>query len=442
MVQVKVYALLIFIVLLSQQCTPFKKSGDTAVPGEKYPEVSPDGSWSWFSDPRAIYHKGKKEAFYFGYVNMVGDVMVRSMDLRNLDVNEYNLHPKLEIDDHNVPAFLFLPDGKILAFYCEHNGNIYVRKSKHSESIEEWEDERILLEGKKPNSYCYINPIMLSDEDNRIYLFGRNIVREKGERYQNTQIFCIYSDDLGDTWSDPVNMLDNDGRDNPQYVKYATDHQSRIDFLFTNGHPKLGEDVSIHHMYYQKGNLYQTNGEDIGSFDDVPVEIKKVHKVHDAVKEGVRGWIWDIALAKSGNPVVTFAKYPSKTDHQYFYSRWDGKSWKEYKITDAGAYITIVKPGKKLLEGHYSGGIVLDHSDTRNVYLSRKMGDHFEIEHCWISKSGKIKREFITNQSAADNIRPYIVYDNSLKKPLLMWLNGSYYHYDDYDTGIRFQMGN
>lgn len=163
--------------------------------------------------------------------------MIKSLDLESDKADEFTLHEELQIDDHNVPGLLMLPDGKLLAFYSEHNGNIFMRKSKMAENINEWEEEVILLEKDTKNRYCYVNPVMLSDENNRIYLIGRNVVRNDKGTYTDTRTYCIYSDDLGATWSKELNILDNLGLDSRQYVKIASDDRSRIDFLFTNGHP-------------------------------------------------------------------------------------------------------------------------------------------------------------------------------------------------------------
>lgn len=402
--------------------------------------VAEDAAWCWYSDPRAVYHKGEKEAIYYGFINSKGDVVAKSMDLSTGEESEFILHEKLQVDDHNVPAFLFLPDGKILTFYNHHNGNIFMRKSKSPEDIDEWEDEVIILQQDKVNRYCYVNPIMLSDEDNRIYLFGRNIVRNEAGTYTDTRIYCVYSDDYGETWSKEVNLLYNEGRNNPQYIKYASDNKSRIDFLFTNGHPKLGEDVSVFHMYYEDGYFRQTNGEEICDFEDLPVPIKDTRKVYDAEKTGVRGWIWDIALDKKNRPVVAYTRYPDKQNHEYHYSRWNGKRWIDTKIVNSGSYITIIKPGKKLREAHYSGGIVLDHNNPRNVYLSRTVNGKFEISKCKVSRNGKFKLRDITTGSDVDNVRPYVVHGNPTGKPIVMWMSGHYYHYTDYDTDLMLKI--
>lgn len=402
-----------------------------------YSIAAEDAAWCWFSDPRAVYYKGDKEAIYYGFINSNGDVMVKSLDLIKRKMTEYILHESLEIDDHNVPTFLFLPDGKILSFYNHHNGDIFMRKSKKAEDITEWNQEVIILKKDSINRYCYTNPIMLSEENNRIYLFGRNLVRNNEGAFNDTRIYCIYSDDYGETWSPEVNLLYNEGRNNPQYVKYTSDNRSRIDFLFTNGHPKLGSDISVHHMYYQKGYFRQTNGEKIGTFENLPIKIKETGKIYDADKTGVRGWIWDIALDKSNNPVVTYARYPDEQNHEYYYAKWDGSKWIDKKIINSGSYITIIKPGEKIKEAHYSGGIVLDHNNPDNVYLSSTINNKFEIIKCEVNLDGNLKMYNVTSYSQSDNIRPYIVDGNFTGKPILLWMSGNYYHYTDYDTNLK-----
>src|SRR5690554_4389940 len=44
--------------------------------------VTNDAAWCWFSDPRAVYHKGNHERIYYGYINSKGDVKVSSYDLQ------------------------------------------------------------------------------------------------------------------------------------------------------------------------------------------------------------------------------------------------------------------------------------------------------------------------------------------------------------------------
>src|SRR5690606_26829771 len=137
--------------------------------GTDYPLAAEDAAWCWFSDPRAVYHHGIREQIYYGYINSQGDVVIRSKNMQTGATNTFVLHEKLQIDDHNVPSILILPDGRLIAFYTEHNGRFFMRRSKHAEDISAWEEERVIPFGGKRITYSH--PVMLNEEDNRIYMY-------------------------------------------------------------------------------------------------------------------------------------------------------------------------------------------------------------------------------------------------------------------------------
>src|SRR5210317_2171915 len=120
--QLTVY-LLLFLILPT--CTPDSNDKIRSAKNTSTSKLlTTDGAWCWFSDPRAIYHRGEREQVYFGYINSQGDVCIGSQDLHSEEIRSFVLHDTLEIDDHNVPSILVLPGGKLLAFYNEHNGNV------------------------------------------------------------------------------------------------------------------------------------------------------------------------------------------------------------------------------------------------------------------------------------------------------------------------------
>ncbi|WP_316809970.1 BNR-4 repeat-containing protein [Pedobacter heparinus] len=398
-----------------------------------YPVVAEDGAWCWFTDPRAVYHKGLQERIYFGYINSKGDVVISARDVKTKAIQTHVLHAKLQIDDHNVPSILFLPDGKILTFYTEHSGRIFMRKSKNAEDISEWEEEKILSFGLAGNKrLCYSHPVMLSGENNRIYMFYRG--QTVGEAYPGWRQYISYSDNLGDSWSEGQSYLDTKAINNAIYLKVSSDNKSRIDFVFTDGHPKIGP-ASVYHMYYEKGKFSQTNGDEIADIKNVPLNLNKVNKVYDVTATNVKSWIWDIALDKNRRPVIAYTQYPEETDHRYHYTRWNGKNWMDQEICKAGGMITVIETGKKVLEAHYSGGIVLDHNNPSNVYLSRQINGVFEIEQ-WKLKRGNWKVNKITDKSAESNIRPYVIANYTGKEPMVLWMNGLYNHYTKFKTAL------
>jgi hypothetical protein len=414
MKRVKLYALL-FIILLSHY------SGFA----QNYTLVAKDASWCWYSDPRALYHSGKSEKVYFTYINSKGDVMISARDQKTKAISNFVLHEKLQVDDHNVPSILFLPDGKILTFYTEHNGRLFMRKSKNAEDISAWEKERVIPFGGKKITYSH--PIMLKGENSRIFMFWR------GSDWRPT---LSYSDDLGETWSNSIPLIENKNANNRPYIKVCSDNQNRIDFAFTDGHPGNEPTNSVYHLYYEKGNFYQTNGKLIKSINQLPISPNEANKVYDATTSKIRAWISDIALDKNNKPILVYTRYPEETDHRYHYANWDGKQWQDEELTKAGPSMCVVPAGVKNTEPFYSGGISIDHQDPSNVYLAKKSQEFFELEH-WKKNGKKWTSERLTSNSKENNYRPYVVSNYPGQKPIVLWMTGNYQHYTKFNTDLR-----
>src|SRR6185436_7713784 len=92
-------------------------------------QLNDNGAWSWFMDPRVIVNDGK---LIIGSVRAVGSNQANASDPRsgNVAISVYDiergtastvvLHPHLEQDDHDAPAFFVRPDGRYLAVYSKH----------------------------------------------------------------------------------------------------------------------------------------------------------------------------------------------------------------------------------------------------------------------------------------------------------------------------------
>ena len=88
-------------------------------------QLNDNGGWSWFMDPRVIVNEGK---LIIGSVRAVGSNQANASDPRsgNVEVSVYDietgktnvvvLHPHLEQDDHDAPAFYVRPDGRLFNF--------------------------------------------------------------------------------------------------------------------------------------------------------------------------------------------------------------------------------------------------------------------------------------------------------------------------------------
>src|SRR5690349_16136825 len=83
----------------------------------------PDGAWTWFNDPRALFHHGK---LYFGYVRAGdGKTAMSVFDLVTGKTTNLWSSGFSELDDHNNPGLLARSDGKLLAVYARHNTDQY-----------------------------------------------------------------------------------------------------------------------------------------------------------------------------------------------------------------------------------------------------------------------------------------------------------------------------
>src|SRR5437660_12193766 len=92
-------------------------------------QLNDNGAWSWFMDPAVIMDDGNQIA---GSVGGIGTFQSCASDPRwgNVEIAVYDiaakktativLHPHLEQDDHDAPAFLVRPDGRYIAMYSKH----------------------------------------------------------------------------------------------------------------------------------------------------------------------------------------------------------------------------------------------------------------------------------------------------------------------------------
>jgi|TARA_B110000914_G_scaffold224083_1_gene241038 hypothetical protein len=416
---------------------------------KEYKTFSEDGAWCWFSDPRAVHLNNK---IYSGWVSSEGSIMVASYNEITKETKEFNLYSKFNKDDHANPSFLILPDKKIMIFFSAHSkngidegsidGGISYTISTNPESISSWEPLKKIpqtFEGKK--LLCYTNPIMLSEENNRIYLFWR------GADWKPT---FSYSDDLGINWSNPKKLLQSTKiLYKRPYVKVVSNGKDEIHFAFTDGHPRNEPFNNIYYLKYKKGNFYKSNGTIIGNNSSLPLEHEDCDIVYDSHKEflksrnAVKSWIWDIALNEDGYPAIVYTRLPEETKHIYYYANWDGGNWQNSMISPAGSSFPRFKRNKEQRdpEPHYSGGIYLDHENTNTVYYSKPVNDIFEIFKA-IKLNEKWIESSITMESKKDNVRPYSIMgaDKNAKTQLLWMYNDYYQSYTDYKTKIKMDL--
>ncbi len=386
-------------------------------------ELNPSGAWCWFGDPRALYHQGAHRRTYVGWVDTAGDIQVASYDHDSGVRVVATIKERFQVDDHASPSLLVLPDGHLLVFWSAHSGPaMFYRRSSRPEDISSWDPEQQLPTNTPgPWGYTYPNPVQLSAEANRIWLFWR------GGNFNPT---FSTSDDGATTWT-PARTLISVPDQRP-YVKVASNGTDTIHFAFTQGHPRNLQ-TNIYYARYRAGSFYRANGALIKTVSGLPFTPAQADKVYDSAKHGgVKAWIHDVAFDQAGRPIVVFATFPSKSDHRYHYARWTGSAWADHEFATAGGSMS-----GDPVEPNYSGGVTLDHANPARVYVSRQINGHFEIQvhrttdggHTWI-------RRVVTSSSGRGNYRPLNPRGEPGADLDIVWMRGGYPSYTAYQTAI------
>lgn len=398
-----------------------------------------DGTWCWFSDPRAIMVNGNVLA---GWVKADGTIEAGKINLDSNTVETTELYYKLEADDHNNPAFLQTADGKIIVMYTRHSRkDLFINtlpditgdfEFTEPEFIHPFSDKEFDKFPRKTMTYA--NPVMLKSENNRIYCFGR---------WTGFKPNMMWSNDGGVSWTKSKVFITNYPFDinNRPYVKYFSDGESKIHIVFTDGHPRDEAANSVYYACYEKGAFFKASGELICPMAKIPFEPKDASVVYTSDPIKGRAWIADIGQDKDQNPVILYTKSPNTSNHEYWYAHYTGKKWVEQKICDSGKWFPQTPDGQKEWEAHYFGGLTLHPDNTNVVYLSRQVNGRFEIERWQTKNGGKTwKSEALTQNSTFDNVRPYVPRGLKADEPevVLFMENQKYIHYTNFRTSIKY----
>jgi hypothetical protein len=403
-------------------------------------QLTDDGGWCWFSDPRAVYLKGIHKQIYSGWVKSNGDIEVVSYDLDSKIISKKKLWNNFEKDDHDTPAFHILPDGKLQIYFSQHSGKLPIIQYTTSkpENISEGTLQKLELNDTVAykglrNTYTYVNVARMEEENNKMFIFWRGMDFKPN--------FSI-SEDLGKTWTKGKILIlpDRIYEDRRPYVKYFSNGKNKIHIAFTDGHPRDEPSNSIYYMCYKGGLFLNATGNKLCDLENVPVRPAQADKVYDASGTGEKAWIWDVAEDKRGNPVLAYVRFPNDSMHIYCYARWNGQKWKSYQMVNSGRWFPHTPSGEIEREPNYSAGLALDHENPDIVYLSRKIQGIFEIEKWVFSEEKEDWSVFpITTGSTRDQVRPFAIQGVNSDTPYqVVWMNlENYIHYTDYHSEIE-----
>lgn len=385
--------------------------------------TAPDGGWSWFGDPRAVYSISANKTFFAWVAGDSGDVSVKAYSHASETVSaETILHAALEVDDHVYPSLLVRSDGKILAFYSPHLGStVYKRLSTNAGDIGSFAVEVSLDAQLGGTAYTYPSPLLTTQADDTIedaiWLFFRDhVAGVAGWKY-------AASSDGGNTFSGTTHLH------SLTYSKIAT-NGDRID-VFCSDHPLDGA-TKVYHLYRENAAWHKSDGTIITG---LPFDGLDLTTIYDGGLDNV--WVWDIAYGADGYPRVTFVRFASTTDHRYMYGRWTGSAWEVNEIVAGGSYIpTSVEYPSGTFQHHYSGGVVLDHADPNVVWASVGVGaDTWELRR-YITADGGSSWNFTTIKATGKNVRPSAVRDSAAGLRVVWMTASGYTNYVTYSAGV------
>ncbi len=357
-----------------------------------------------------------------GWIDWSGRIMVGAYRLDD-GIRHTHVLGRLFHDDHGSPSILVEPDHRLTVFWSAHNGaRVFFRTSSAPGEVTRWGRTRTLPDHVPgPLGFTYPSPEILPAEHNRLYLFWR-----------------------GADWSADVATRSASGRWGPTrvlirnrgqrpYLKVDSNGRDTIALAFTDAHPRDAL-TSVYYLGLRRGWLRGADGRLIERLGSGPVASQSADVVYDATRTGISGWVWDVAFAHGGHPVILYATFPSATRHLYWYARFNGARWVSHLLGVAGPTIS-----PSTLEREYSGGMALDHGDPSIVYLSRKFAAHFEIDR-WVTHDGgnNWTHGRVVRGKGVDELRP-VVARGSHGGPLsLLWLSGHYGTYTTYRTWVDF----
>ncbi len=404
--------------------------------------VIADGATCWFADPRTLTVKGEDgENFtYIGYIDNSGNVRATQYDNETGDYEEVLVRSNLQPDDHNNPAFLELPDHHIMIIYSRHTDErgFYYRVSKEPYDITTLAEEKAIATN---DATTYPNPFILKGDPDHIYMGWRGIdwhpTLAKLDMPTEANDYT-----LSFVWG-PQQIV----RSNIQssgcrpYAKYASDGENKIWLTYTGTHPDNVPtnpiycnyiDISDLTLHDAAGKLLQDLTKDryVVSGSETESETQVVYR-----EDNVRGWVWEIALADDGNPVIAMVKIDSsKTKHDYWLAHFDGTEWKKTDLPDPEFNTTFHENANNGVERCYSGGMSIDKADPHVIYASVPVdgvfGRVFEIVKYTVSDDyGNVTTEAVTENSLKDNARPYVANGSEEGDLRLTWFNGDYYYW-------------
>jgi hypothetical protein len=409
-----------------------------------FSEVTDDGGWCWFHEPRSIV---VGDEVWLGAVSSgsrkpgsKGQVIALRKNLRSGSTKRYILHsPKTEIErnlwanDHSAPALLQLQNKKILAAYSLHGKSNTVFFRTFSFLTRRWSSEKQFV-ASEDSKITYSNLVFLSDEE-RIYDFFRGL----GNSWKPSWAFA---DAKAIDWKTGGILIDfpHEKRHRP-YLKVGSNGKDTIHFAYTEGHPRDFPNSVYHVFYRSKVGLCGSDGRFIAALES---GLKSPDDGTLVFKGDANHIAWVIAVNDFGEHglFVLFSvrhqevienEPPGLSRISYWVATYDGSTWRPRYLAEAG-------PQLYKGEEDYSGLFAQHPSQAGVFFISTKVDPsngsslkHWEIFEGITTDWESWSWRAVTENSDEDNLRPIVT---GGQKPSLIWLRGQMNHYADFSFRV------
>jgi len=415
-------------------------------------QFNDNGAWCWYQDERVLIDipNGKlilgadESQSGAGGSPRNGAIFSVIYDLLTGTSTRYQL-AKFGCDDHNAPGLLIRPDGKYLAMYAQHYDQwnsryrIFDGNTWTPEQVFDWTS----IPGGTDYTIAYSNLYYLSAEG-RAYNFAR-----ANHRTPN----FLYSNNFGDTWSYGGDLTTNTSNSyNKGYYKYWNNDVDRIDFIFTEQHPR-DTMTSIYHGYLQNGKTYKSDGtiadNNIYDLQFIPGfwNFTRLFKDSTQIGGALLRRCWNTDVVRYDNGVIatiitaradqyTGGDGSINPDHRFVYCRFDGSNWSSTYLGKAGGKLYSS-------EADYTGLAALHPNDPNTIYISTPIDprDNTTLNKREIFKGVTADNGAtwtwmpVTWKSTRDNFRPVVpAWDEN--HTALLWLRGTYNSAQSFDAAI------
>ena len=291
----------------------------------------------------------------------------------------------------------------------------------------------------------YPNPILLTGESNKLYLFFRNGVANTQSYVTSTDLWSVSPASIDGgalgatpTWSSEVQLTASAGTQGI-YTKLHSNGVDRIDILMTDAidaSSGSGQKNDVRHGYYIGGNWYTSAGVSLGAVGTL-ISFTTFTAVATSGAPDNFGnlWCWHMQRRASGAIEVLFARFPTVPDHRYYYARWNGSAWSKIEI-DAGngsgtpdTRSSQIADGAGSTQGHYSPGLYLDTVNEGVVYCAVGNSVYSVLYRYTTPDFGASWSRQRVSGMIKENVRPFVPVGRTTKYAVL-WASGDYHFYD------------